>query len=64
MQKSNITIALLLLTANLGLAQTAMAQSGADPKAATKPDSGKSMGCPLGPMLYGYNKQCSVTGGS
>jgi hypothetical protein len=60
-------MAAFVLVAGLGLAQTAMAQS--DPSAATKtaapakPDSGKVLGCVLGPAKYGYNKQCSMTGG-
>jgi hypothetical protein len=68
MRKSKMAIALVLLAANLGLAQTALAQPSPSQAAKTatpsKPESDKLAGCPLGPMKYGYNRQCSMTGGS
>ena len=68
MQKSKMIIAFVLLAANLGFVPMATAQPGASQTAKTatpsKSESDKLAGCPLGPMKYGYNRQCSMTGGS
>ena len=67
MQKSKMALAFVLLAANLGFVPAAMAQPSASQTVksttSSKPESDKLAGCPLGPMKYGYNRQCSMTGG-
>jgi hypothetical protein len=65
MPKSRIAALLVFLAAATGLAGTATAQSAPSapaPGTASPKSDGKILGCPLGPVQYGYNKQCSMVG--